>query len=88
MPIAIPANILLLSNFIFLVINNTLIIKKPISAAMKAALVPFIQKDTSQQSTIVINADKAVPLESVVEVMRIARELNARTVLAVNRNAQ
>jgi len=57
-------------------------------SAMKAALVPFIQKDTSQQSTIVINADKAVPLESVVEVMRIARELNARTVLAVNRNAQ
>jgi biopolymer transport protein ExbD len=57
-------------------------------SAMKAALIPFIQKDTSQQSTIVINADKAVPLESVVEVMRIARELNARTVLAVNRNAQ
>jgi biopolymer transport protein ExbD len=57
-------------------------------SAMKAALLPFIQKDTSQQSTIVINADKAVPLESVVEVMRIARELNARTVLAVDRNTQ
>ncbi|MFN2438743.1 MAG: ExbD/TolR family protein [Chitinophagaceae bacterium] len=57
-------------------------------SAMKAALVPFIQKDTSQQSTIVINADKAVPLESVVAVMRIARELNARTVLAVDRNTQ
>ncbi len=48
-----------------------------------------MQKDTSQQSTIVINADKAVPLRvQLVEVMRIARELNARTVLAVNRKAQ
>jgi biopolymer transport protein ExbD len=56
--------------------------------AMMEALRPFIQKDTSQQATIVINADKAVPLESVVAVMRIAREMGARTVLAVDRNAQ
>lgn len=57
-------------------------------SAMKTALLPFLQKDTSQQSTIVINADKTVPLEYVVGVMRIARELNAKTVLAVDRNSQ
>ena len=56
-------------------------------SAMKAALLPLIQKET-EEPTVVINADKTVPLEYVVGVMRIARELNARTVLAVDRNAQ
>ena len=56
-------------------------------SVLKAALFPFIQKETSEP-TIVINADKEVPLEYVVKVMRVARELNARTVLAVDRNAQ
>ena len=56
-------------------------------SVLKAALLPFIQKETGEP-TIVINADKTVPLEYVVKVMRIARELNARTVLAVDRNAQ
>jgi len=56
-------------------------------SVLKAALFPFIQKETGEP-TIVINADKTVPLEYVVKVMRIARELNARTVLAVDRNAQ
>lgn len=57
-------------------------------SVLKAALFPFIQKETNQEPTIVINADKTVPLEYVVKVMRVARELNARTVLAVDRNAQ
>ncbi|MBD0332720.1 MAG: biopolymer transporter ExbD [Chitinophagaceae bacterium] len=56
-------------------------------SAMKQALMPFILKDTAN-ATVVINADKSVPLEYVVGVMRIARELGARTVLAVDRNAQ
>jgi biopolymer transport protein ExbD len=56
-------------------------------SAMKSALLPFIQKDP-QDATIVINADKSVPLEYVVGVMRIARELGAKSVLAVDRNAQ
>ena len=56
-------------------------------SAMKAALSPLITKD-DQDPTIVINADKTVPLEYVVGVMRIARELGAKTVLAVDRNAQ
>ena len=56
-------------------------------SAMKAALLPLIQKE-EQDPTIVINADKTVPLEYVVGVMRIARELGAKSVLAVDRNAQ
>jgi biopolymer transport protein ExbD len=56
-------------------------------SAMKAALLPLIQKE-SNDPTVVINADKTVPLEYVVGVMRLARELGAKTVLAVDRNAQ
>ncbi|HEY1112191.1 MAG TPA: biopolymer transporter ExbD [Chitinophagaceae bacterium] len=56
-------------------------------SAMKLALLPLIQKE-KQDPTVVINADKTVPLEYVVGVMRIARELGAKTVLAVDRNAQ
>ena len=57
-------------------------------SAMKAALIPFVKRDTLQGATIVINADKTVPLEYVVGVMRIARDLGAKSVLAVDRNAQ
>jgi biopolymer transport protein ExbD len=56
-------------------------------SAMKTALLPLIQKE-EKEPTVVINADKTVPLEYVVGVMRIARELGAKTVLAVDRNAQ
>jgi biopolymer transport protein ExbD len=51
---------------------------------LKAQLQPFLAKETDQPS-IVINADKSVPVEDVVAVMRIARELGARTVLAVDK---
>ncbi|MBC7903867.1 MAG: biopolymer transporter ExbD [Gemmatimonadaceae bacterium] len=44
---------------------------------------PFITKD-STQATIAINADKSVPLEEVVAIMRIAREMGARTTLLVD----
>jgi biopolymer transport protein ExbD len=57
-------------------------------SAMKQALIPILNKEDSTNRTIVINADKTVPLESVVAVMRIARDLGARSVLAVDRNAQ
>jgi biopolymer transport protein ExbD len=56
-------------------------------SAMKTALLPLIQRE-EKDPTVVINADKTVPLEYVVGVMRIARELGAKTVLAVDRNAQ
>ena len=50
---------------------------------MKALIQPLILRD-STQATIAINADKTVPLDDVVAVMRIARELGARTTLLVD----
>jgi biopolymer transport protein ExbD len=52
---------------------------------LKASLQPLIMKD-SANATIAINADKMVPVDEVVGVMRIARELGARTVLMVDKN--
>lgn len=52
---------------------------------LRDRLTPILQKETDQPS-IVINADKTVPVENVVAVMRVARELGARTVLAVDKN--
>ena len=48
---------------------------------------PYLAKDTSQ-ATIAINADKTVPLDYVVAVMRVARELGARTTLLVDTKQQ
>jgi biopolymer transport protein ExbD len=52
---------------------------------LKAKLQPFLAKESDQPS-VVINADKSVPVDDVVAVMRAARELGARTVLAVDKN--
>src|SRR6516164_1764083 len=52
---------------------------------LRAKLQPFLAKETDQPS-IVINADKSVPVDDVVAVMRIARDLGARAVLAVDKN--
>jgi biopolymer transport protein ExbD len=52
-------------------------------AAMRDLVMPMVAKD-STQATIAINADKTVPLENVVAVMRIARELGARSTLLVD----
>jgi len=58
---------------------------KVVSAAnLRMTLQPMIAKDSSN-ATIAINADKTVPVEDVVAVMRIARELGARTVLMVDK---
>jgi|ERR1700704_23345 biopolymer transport protein ExbD len=54
-------------------------------SAMRDAMLPLIQK-AKEDPTVVINADKTVPLEYVVAVMRIARDLGAKTVLAVDKN--
>ncbi len=51
---------------------------------LKASLEPLIKKD-SVDATVAINADKMVPIDEVVAVMRIARELGARTVLMVDK---
>lgn len=50
---------------------------------MKAFMEPYVMKD-SAQATIAINADKTVPLEDVVAVMRVARDLGARSTLLVD----
>jgi biopolymer transport protein ExbD len=54
-------------------------------AELRATLLPMIMKD-SANATIAINADKTVPVDEVVAVMRIARELGARTVLMVDKS--
>ena len=53
---------------------------------MKAFMQPYILKD-STQATVAINADKTVPLENVVAVMRVARDLGARSTLLVDTKA-
>lgn len=50
---------------------------------MREFIQPYIMKD-STQATIAINADKTVPLENVVAVMRVARDLGARSTLLVD----
>lgn len=55
--------------------------------AMIQVLRTILDKEAPENKTIVINADKTVPLEYVVGVMRVGRELGAKTVLAVDRNA-
>jgi len=54
-------------------------------AGLRAYLQPMIAKD-STNATIAINADKQVPVDEVVAVMRVARELGARTVLMVDKS--
>lgn len=52
---------------------------------LRATLLPMIMKD-SANATIAINADKTVAVDEVVAVMRIARDLGARTVLMVDKS--
>lgn len=54
---------------------------------LKEFIQPFIAKD-STQATIAINADKTVDIDHVVAVMRIGRDLGARTVLMVDKNVE
>jgi biopolymer transport protein ExbD len=57
---------------------------KPVTIEeMKMVIQPTIAKD-STQATVAINADKSVPLENVVAVMRVARDLGARSTLLVD----
>src|ERR1700749_4795319 len=52
---------------------------------LKAKLQPFLAKEAGPPS-VVIKADKTVPIDDVVAVMRAARDLGARTVLADDKN--
>ena len=52
---------------------------------LKIRLQPILAKENEQPS-VVINADKKVPVENIVAVMRVARDLGAKTVLAVDKS--
>jgi biopolymer transport protein ExbD len=53
--------------------------------SLKSVLIPIITKEKTEVPTIVINADKSVDIDAVVSVMRIAKELGARSVLSVQK---
>ncbi len=53
--------------------------------SLKDVLIPIISKEKTEVPTIVINADKSVDIDAVVSVMRIAKELGARSVLSVQK---
>jgi len=53
--------------------------------SLKALLQPIIAKEKTEIPTIVINADKTVDIDAVVGVMRVAKELGARTVLSTEK---
>lgn len=53
--------------------------------SLKAMLSPVIAKEKTEVPTVVINADKSVDIDAVVSVMRVAKELGARTVLSVEK---
>jgi biopolymer transport protein ExbD len=58
----------------------------PVSVdSLRSVLTPIIQKEKTDIPTIVINADKSVDIDAVVAVMKVARELGARTVLSVEK---
>lgn len=50
---------------------------------LKEALIPKLSTE-EEGATIVVNADKTVPIESLVNVMAIAQELGVRVVLATS----
>lgn len=58
--------------------------KVPVDS-LSSVLLPVIQKEKTEIPTIVINAHKNVPIDNVVAVMRVAKQLGARTVLSVDK---
>jgi biopolymer transport protein ExbD len=58
--------------------------KVPVDS-LYSALLPVIQKEKTEIPTIVINAHKLVPIDNVVAVMRVAKQMGARTVLSVDK---
>ena len=61
---------------------------KPVTIEqMKDVILPYIQKDTAQ-ATVAINIDSTSNVSRMVAVMRVARELGARTTLLVDNKSQ
>lgn len=56
--------------------------------SLKYAIAQAVAKAQDAEPTVVINADSLGNASSIVAVMRVAHELNLRTVLAVDNNAR
>lgn len=56
--------------------------------SLQSAIAGIISNSQDAEPTVVINADKKAQADNIVAVMRAARELNIRTVLAVDNNAR
>ncbi len=56
--------------------------------SLQSAIMQVVSRSQDAEPTIVINADKQANAESIVAVMRAARELNLRTVLAVDKQSK
>ncbi|MEY2586176.1 MAG: hypothetical protein RLY11_25 [Bacteroidota bacterium] len=53
--------------------------------SLSIILAPILKKEKTEIPTIVINADKTVEVDAVVAVMKIAKNLGAKTVLSVEK---
>lgn len=56
--------------------------------SLQTAIAGIVSAAQDAEPTVVINADKKAEADKIVAVMRAARELNIRTVLAVDNNAR
>jgi len=53
--------------------------------SLSSALQPILAKEKTEIPTVVINADKSVEIEAVVNLMKVAKGLGAKTVLSVEK---
>jgi len=53
--------------------------------SLQHALQPILAKEKTDIPTVVINADKSVEIEAVVNLMKVAKGLGAKTVLSVEK---
>ena len=56
--------------------------------SLASAISRIVSKSTDAEPTVVINADKKAEAESIVAVMKAAKSLNLRTVLAVEKEGR
>ena len=54
--------------------------------SLQYALRPILAKEKTDIPTVVINADKSVEIEAVVNLMKVAKGLGAKTVLSVEKD--
>ncbi len=54
--------------------------------SLQHALQPILAKEKTDIPTVVINADKSVEIEAVVNLMKVAKGLGAKTVLSVEKD--